>query len=75
MTIKKIGSGTYVTITKKGEEISTKLLQELIALREVREVNRTSMKSTAKRVDEDVVLLKLEEKMATTPPLTSGYHI
>ncbi len=42
VSIKKIDGETYVTITEKGEDISTKLLQDLIAYEEITNcVNKT----------------------------------
>lgn len=40
VAIKKIGGETYITITEKGEDVTTKLLQELIAYEEFANMNR-----------------------------------
>jgi hypothetical protein len=42
IAIKKMGGDTYITITEKGEDVSTKLLQELVAYGEVANMNRKS---------------------------------
>jgi hypothetical protein len=39
--IKKIGGDTYITITEKGDEVSEKLLRELIAYEEFANMNKT----------------------------------
>ena len=39
--IKKIDGDTYVTITKKGDDVSEKLLRELIAYEEFVNMNKT----------------------------------
>jgi hypothetical protein len=68
VAIKRIGGETYITITDKGEDVCTKLLQELIAYSEVVSTMPASKKSAAKRTsyaDEDVdALLKVEKKLA-----------
>jgi len=40
VAIKKIGGETYITITEKGEDVTAKLLQELIAYEEFANMNR-----------------------------------
>jgi hypothetical protein len=39
--IKKIEGDTYVTVTKKGDDVSEKLLRELIAYEEFANMNKT----------------------------------
>ncbi len=47
ISIKKIDGGTYVTITEKGEETSIKLLQDLLAYKEITNcVNKTDSDDT-----------------------------
>lgn len=46
-SVKKIDGGTYVTITEKGEDTSTKLLQEFLAYEEITNcVNKTDSDDT-----------------------------
>lgn len=66
VAIKKIGGETYITITDKGEEVSTKLLQELIAYEEFANMNKKtdSEKFVAKGAKHDPGLERVERKLA-----------
>ncbi len=46
--IKKVEGDTYVTITEKGDDVSTKLLRELIAYDEFANLNNTDSDETFK---------------------------
>ncbi|MGC1928851.1 MAG: hypothetical protein WA667_07730, partial [Candidatus Nitrosopolaris sp.] len=48
VAIRKIEGDTYVTITEKGEHVSTKLLTELIAYEEFANMNKTDSDETFK---------------------------
>lgn len=72
IAIKKMGGDTYITITEKGEDVSTKLLQELVAYGEVANMNRKSdfddefVAKGAKSEDprDDPSLKKVQQKLA-----------
>jgi hypothetical protein len=68
--IKKIGGDTYITITDKGDEVSEKLLRELIAYEEFANLNKTDSDEPfkAKGVKSGVVydpgLQRVEKRLA-----------
>ena len=67
VAIRQIGGETYITITEKGEDLSTRLLQELVAYSEVVSMPAYKMSSTkrANHSDEDHdALLKVGKKLA-----------
>jgi hypothetical protein len=71
VAIRKFEGDTYITITDKGEDVSTKLLQELIAYGEFASMNKTDSddKFTAKSggrvgVGHDPGLRRTEKKLA-----------
>ena len=52
--IKKIDGDTYITITEKGDDVSEKLLRELIAYEEFANINKTD---TSPRSCSDIELM------------------
>jgi predicted transcriptional regulator len=71
VAIRKIGGDTYVTITEKGEDVSTRLLQELIAYEEFANMNKPTSddKFVAKKggragVGYDPGLIRTERRLA-----------
>jgi hypothetical protein len=66
VTIKKIRGETYITITDKGEDVSTKLLQELIAYGEFANMEKKvdDTKFVSKGVRKDPGLERVEKKLA-----------
>ena len=66
VAVKKIGGETYITITDKGEDVSAKLLQELIAYGEFANMNKTDRdeKFVSKGVRKDPGLERVEKKLA-----------
>jgi hypothetical protein len=71
VAIKKIGGETYITITEKGEDVTAKLLQELIAYEEFANMNRRTdyeekfvSKGSNVRGRSDLGLQRVERKLA-----------
>jgi predicted transcriptional regulator len=67
VAIKKMGGETYITITDKGEDVSAKLLQELIAYGEFSNINEKTdrdAKFVSKGVRKDPELERVEKKLA-----------
>jgi hypothetical protein len=66
VAIKKMGGETYITVIDKGEDVSTKLLQELIAYEEFANMNKKTddTKFISKGVRHDPALQRVERKLA-----------
>ena len=67
VAIKKMEGETYITITDKGDDVSIKLLQELIAYGEFASMNKKSdydEKFVSKGVRKDPGLERVERKLA-----------
>lgn len=65
VAIRKYEGDTYVTITDKGEDVSTKLLQEFIAYGEFASMNKTFVNLNLKGgVRHDPGLQRVEKKLA-----------
>jgi DNA-binding PadR family transcriptional regulator len=67
VAIKKMGGETYITITDKGEDVSAKLLQDLIAYEGFADMNKKpddNDKFVSKGVRKDPGLERVEKKLA-----------
>jgi hypothetical protein len=68
VAIRKVEGETYITITEKGEDVSAKLLQELIAYGEFANMNKNAgynekFVSKGVRAGHDHGLIRIEEKL------------
>src|SRR5689334_9267580 len=66
VAIRKIGGETYITITEKGEDVSAKLLQELIAYEEFANIDKKAdyvSKGTKGGIEIDPGLQRVERRL------------